>query len=171
MIHDDNPFLGDPADFNQTRRFRGRLAGAVTIVTGGTGSSITGLTVSSLLVIEGDPSVAHVVVGPNANLWDTIAESERFVIHVARSPHRHLADDFAGLRPAPGGPFTNVAWSDSEWGPVLAELPDRAFCSMTAMDEVGWSGLVTAVVDRVESSDLTDPLVYFRGGYRGIGAD
>jgi 3-hydroxy-9,10-secoandrosta-1,3,5(10)-triene-9,17-dione monooxygenase reductase component len=166
MIHDNNPFLG--SDFNQTRRFRARLARAVTIVTAGVGSSATGLTVSSLLIIEGEPSIAHVVVGPNTDLWETIAESGRFVIHVARSPHRHLSDDFAGMRPAPGGPFAGVAWSDSEWGPILTDLPDRAFCSMTSMDEEGWSGLVTAVVDQLEITDLSDPLIHFRGTYRGV---
>jgi hypothetical protein len=28
--------------------------------------------------------------------------------------------------------------------------------------------LVTAIIDRIESADLTDPLVYFRGAYRGL---
>jgi len=36
------------------------------------------------------------------------------------------------------------------------------------MSEVGYSGVVTATVDKVETSDLTDPLLYFRGGYRTI---
>ena len=84
MIHSEHPFQPDPADREQARRFRGRLAAGVTIVTAGSGSDRTGLTVSSLLVVQGEPAEVHLVVGPTTDLWDVAADSGHFVIHICR---------------------------------------------------------------------------------------
>lgn len=163
-----NPFLPSPEERDQDRRFRGRLAGPVTIVTAGTGRTRTGLTVSSLFVVEGDPGRIHLVVGPQSDLWDALQDSRRCVIHIAREPHQAAADVFAGLRPSPGGMFASMDTADSEWGPVLADLGDRAYCRLLAMEEEGWSGLVSLAIDKIEVTDLSDPLIHFRGGYRKL---
>lgn len=168
VISDENPFLPDEGDRDPNRRFRGRLAAPVTIVTAGTGSSATGLTVSSLFVIEGDPGLVTLLVGPISDLWDALASSGRCVVHVVPASDRGLADVFAGIRPSPGGMFAGLDVSDSDWGPVIASLRDRAYCRVQTMDETGWSGVVTAAIERVEIADLDDPLVYFRGGYRRL---
>lgn len=168
MIHSEHPFQPDPADHDLARRFRGRLAAGVTIVTAGPESERTGLTVSSLLVVQGEPAQAHLVVGPTTDLWAIAAESGRFVVHVCRYEDRHLADVFAGLWPSPGGLFATVATTQSEWGPVLTDLPDRAYCSFESRDEVGWSGLLVGLIEQVEVSDLEDPMVHYRSEYRRL---
>jgi flavin reductase (DIM6/NTAB) family NADH-FMN oxidoreductase RutF len=168
MIHSEHPFRPEPGDRDLARQFRGRLAAGVTIVTAGSGRDRTGLTVSSLLVIQGEPARAHIVVGPTTDLWSLAADTGRFVIHVCRYDDRSLADVFAGIWPSPGGLFTGVDTTDSEWGPVLDHLPDRAYCSFVSRDEVGWSGLIVGEIDEVEVSGLVDPLVHFRSGYRRL---
>ncbi|HEY4606482.1 MAG TPA: flavin reductase family protein [Acidimicrobiia bacterium] len=168
MIHTENPFRPGPGEGDPTRRFRGRLAAGVTIVTAGDASQRTGLTVSSLIVVEGEPAIVYLQVGPTTDLWSLLADVERFVVHVCRYEHLRLADSFAGLRPAPGGMFVGVQTTDSVWGPLLDDLPDRARCSLLAREETGWSGLVTGRIDEVEVSELTDPLIHFRGGYRRL---
>lgn len=165
-IHTDHPFLPDPADRDQARRFRGRLAAPVTIVTAGEGDDKTGLTVSSLVVVEGEPPIVVLVVGPNSDLWDALGSSGRFVIHVCGAGESGRAEVFAGLRPSPGGIFAGSATVQTEWGPVLIDLKDRAFCRLLDRREVGYSGLVTGSIDRVEVTALEDPLAYFRGTYR-----
>jgi flavin reductase (DIM6/NTAB) family NADH-FMN oxidoreductase RutF len=170
MIHSGHPFRPDPGDRDLARQFRGRLAAGVTIVTAGADSTRTGLTVSSLLVIQGDPALAHLVVGPTTDLWAVASATGRFVIHICRYDDRHLADVFAGLWPAPGGPFATAGSSHSDWGPVLDDLPDRAYCSFESGDELGWSGLMVGSIDRVEVSELKDPMVHYRSGYRRLHA-
>lgn len=169
MIHSDNPFVDDPGSRDPVRRFRGRLLAPVTIVTAGEGDDRTGLTVSSLNVIEGEPGRVQAVVGPTTDLWETALGHGRFVVHVCGERHRALAEVFAGLRPSPGGIFSGVDLTVSEWGPVLTDLGDRAFCTFEGRDEVGYSGIVTGRIDRVEIADLTTPLAYFRGQYRSLG--
>lgn len=168
MIHPEHPFADLPEDRDPVRRFRGRLANPVTIITSGEGDQRTGLTVSSLFVAEGEPGRLHAVVGPNSDLWDVAAETERFVVHVCGVEETGLAEVFAGLRPSPGGLFATTSTMPSKWGPLLDELPDRLFCSLESRTESGYSGVFVGVVDDVELSDIEDPLVYFRGVYRTL---
>ncbi|HWB88407.1 MAG TPA: flavin reductase family protein [Acidimicrobiia bacterium] len=168
MIHGEHPFAPDASQLDPVRRFRGRLTAPVAVVTSGSQDSMTGLTVSSLLVIEGDPGRVQLVVGPTSDLWDSIEATSRFVIHVCREPDRHVAEVFSGSRPSPGGVFAGLEITPSEWGPVIASLTTRAFCTLETADEMGWSGLVTARIDRVETEAFDDPLSYFRGRFRTI---
>ena len=167
-IHSDHPFAPDPADRDETRRFRGRLASPVTIVTAGTKDEPHGLTVSSLIVIEGDRPQLQAVIGPTTDLWYAIEETRRFVVHVCLEGHGPRSDVFAGLRPSPGGPFAAVETEASDWGPVIADIGDRAYCRAISLNEVGYSGLVDAEVEEFELTEMTSPLVYFRGRYRTI---
>lgn len=140
----------------------------MTIFTSGDEMTRTGLTVSSMVVVEGEPGLVQAVVGPTTDLWDLVEESGRFVVHVCAADDRDLAQVFAGLRPSPGGVFAGVDVAQSDWGPVLQRLGNRAFCTFLDKRESGYSGLVTGRIDRVAISNLTDPLVYFRGNFHGL---
>ena len=164
-----NPFVPPIEEREPLRRFRGRLAAPVTIVTAGAETGRAGLTVSSLFVIEGEPGRIHLVVGPVTDLWDAIERTGRCVVHIAQARHRGVADVFAGLRPSPGGPFAAVETIASEWGPVITDMPDRAYCRTLSLSEAGWSGVIETEVDRVELSEGERPLVHHRGSYLGLG--
>ena len=168
-IHEgENPFIPPDAERDPIRRLRGRLAAPVTIVTAGDDSGRAGLTVSSLMLAEGDPGSVHFLLGPTADVYDVIERTDRFVVHVLAQEHRTISEVFAGRRPNPGGPFVGVAVTDTDWGPVLDAVADRAFCSGISVVEYGYSLLVSAGIDDVVVADLTDPLTYFRGSYRSL---
>lgn len=171
MIHGDHPFVPPPSERDPVRRLRGRLAAPVTILTAGSGRDRTGLTVSSLILVEGETPAVQGVVGPTTDLWHRLGDTGRFVLHVCAERDRALADVFAGVRPNPGGPFAGLEVEDTVWGPEIAGIPHRAFCTVDDRTERGWTGVVTASVDRIEVGELTDPLVYFRGAYRGLRRD
>jgi flavin reductase (DIM6/NTAB) family NADH-FMN oxidoreductase RutF len=164
-----NPFIPNEAERDPNRRFRGRLASPVSIFTAGDGPDRAGLTVSSLLMVEGDPGLVVAVVGPLTDLWDSLQMSGRFIVHLCGYEDFDLADVFAGRRPSPGGMFAAVDVEQTDWGPVISRLGDRLFCRVVGTDERGWSGVVTGEIDQVVVTDLADPLVHFRGGYRRLG--
>ncbi len=168
-IRGEHPFRTPEPARDPARRLRGRLAAPVTIVTAGTGEGRTGLTVSSIVVAEGDPPLVYTLVGSATDLWVAIAETGRFVVHVATARDRVTADVFAGLRPSPGGLFAGRDVEETEYGPVLADLGNRAYCTMREGREESYSVLVSGAIDRVEIDELTDPLAYFRGAYRVLG--
>lgn len=168
-IHEgEHPFVPPEDERDPVRRLRGRLAGPVTIVTAGDGTDRAGLTVSSLMLAEGDPGSVHFLLGPTADVYDAMVRTDRLVVHVLAHDDRTLSEVFAGRRPSPGGPFAGLAVTDTEWGPVIDEIADRAYCSGISVVEHGYSLLVSARIDEVGVSDLTDPLLYFRGSYRDL---
>jgi flavin reductase (DIM6/NTAB) family NADH-FMN oxidoreductase RutF len=166
-IHSDHPFLEPESERDPGRRLRGRLGGAVTLWTSGSGTGRTGLTISSVMVAHGDPAHVLGLVDPESDLAATVAEGGTAVVQVLQWSHRDLADAFAGVAPAPGGPFRMGSWDESEWGPVLRGVSAWAGIRFAARGvEVGWSLLLDGVVEHVELSEETaPPLVHRRGRY------
>ncbi|MDX2342882.1 MAG: flavin reductase family protein [Acidimicrobiia bacterium] len=168
-VHDDHPFETPSDQRDPARRFRGRMAAPVTIVTSGHGDHRTGLTVSSLVVAEGDPSRVYFLLGSTTDLFYGVEETGKFVVHVLEQGDQALADVFAGLRPSPGGRFTDLNVEQTEWGPVLTDLKTRAYCTFEGGDEETFFIVAEGRVDKLELSDIDKPLVYFRGRYRTLG--
>jgi flavin reductase (DIM6/NTAB) family NADH-FMN oxidoreductase RutF len=158
-IHSGHPFA-DP-DPDPIRRFRGRLTGTVALVTSGR----AGLTVSSLMVANGEPARVLALVDPDSDLADEVGRTGRAVVQLLSWPHRDLADAFAGTSPSPGGPFRAGSFEDTDWGPRLVDATTWAGTTLESAVPVGWSTLLTLVVEVVTVGDDDQPLVHRRGRY------
>lgn len=159
-----DPFAAG-ATIDTVRRLRGRLAAPVTVWTAydseGRG---TGITVSSVMVAEGEPASVLGLVGPLSDFWEAAQASGRFIVHVLASEARRVADQFA-LR-YPGDPFEDVSVSRTGWGPSLDAAALRARCSVSGFLEVGYQLLVRGVLDGADLPDEdTSPLIHYRGRY------
>jgi flavin reductase (DIM6/NTAB) family NADH-FMN oxidoreductase RutF len=161
-IHASHPFAhpDDPA-----RRLRGRVGGRVTLWTSGAGADRAGLTVSSVMVAAGEPVRVLALVDPDSDLAVRLLDTRRAVLALLRWRHRDLAEAFAGLLPAPGGPFRLGDFADMPWGPVLGDAAGWAGMELAEARPVGWSLLVQAVVGTLELGDDADPLLHRRGRY------
>ncbi|CAN5617875.1 hypothetical protein BH11ACT8_BH11ACT8_13640 [soil metagenome] len=162
-IHDTHPFADPTPD--PARRLRGRLGGAVSLWTAGTPEARAGLTVSSLLLANGEPPRLIALLDPDSDLADVLHGVDRAVVHLLSWHHRDLAEAFAGLAPAPGGVFRLATFESSPYGPVLADAAVRAFVTVESSVEVGWSLQVTCVVDDLVVGDDEAPLRHYRGRY------
>jgi flavin reductase (DIM6/NTAB) family NADH-FMN oxidoreductase RutF len=160
-IHDSHPFA-DP-DPDPARRFRGRLGGTATLWTAGSDADRAGLTLTSVLVVLGEPARVLGLVDPDSDLADAVAATGRAVVQLLTWPDRDLAEGFAGTAPAPGGVFRQADFVDTEWGPRLAHLTTWAGVRLEETSEVGWSRLLTCVVEHLEVGADTDPLLHRRG--------
>lgn len=140
--------------------------------TRGEGWQAAGLTVSSVMLAEGEPSVLCALVDPDSDFADELEPGGRAVVNVLRWRHRQLADVFAGLHPSPGGPFQTGSWSLSPAGLVLEDAAAVAYVTVADVRPAGWSSLVTATVDDIQLTDVAedDLLAYARGRYRTISA-
>jgi len=163
-IHTSNPFSADP---DPVRRFRGRLGGAVSLWTAGEGTERAGLTVSSLMVANGDPGRVLGLLDPDATLGEVLEETGLGVVQLLEWADRDLADAFGGVAPAPGGPFTLGTWTQTSHGPALASR-SRALVRVESTTEVGWSVLVTATIEDIALADERQPLEHRRGRYRHL---
>ncbi len=163
-IHTDHPFATPDGERDPLRRVRGRMAAPVTVWTTGTGQGRHGLTISSVVVAEGEPAHVLGLVDEDSDFWTSAPQT--VVVNVLGAPHRYLADVFAGAAPSPGGMFMQGEWDDSAWGPVLHDAAGWIGLRLVPEPrEIGWRLLVDGVVEHAAVGDV-DPLIHLRGRYR-----
>ena len=162
-IHHENPFVDPPASRDALRQFRGRLPAPVTVVAIGDGSARVGLTVSSLLIVVGEPGYLVVMVDPDSDLGSALAPDRILTVSVLGPNDTYLAEAFARLAPAPGGLFRLGRWTQTDWGPVLEGSAWLAG-TVTDLHQLGRTLQVTARVENVDLS-RTGVLVHQRGRY------
>jgi flavin reductase (DIM6/NTAB) family NADH-FMN oxidoreductase RutF len=160
-IHTTHPFA-DPAP-DPARRFRGRLGGTVTLWTSGHDAGRAGLTVTSVLVVLGEPGRVLGLVDPEADLAAAVERSGTAVVQLLSWSDRDLAEGFAGVAPAPGGVFRQASFVDTPWGPRLERATTWAGVTLEDARDLGWSRLLTCVMEHVEIGEDLDPLVHRRG--------
>jgi 3-hydroxy-9,10-secoandrosta-1,3,5(10)-triene-9,17-dione monooxygenase reductase component len=164
-IHRTDPFAVAEQDKSPIRRLRGRLAQPVTLWTA---PGPAGLTVSSMLVADGEPGRVLGLIDEESDLWDAVERGGVFAVSPLGPADRQLADRFAGLMPAPGGLFAAGEWVSTAYGPVPATAGTWAGCRLTGHRPAGWALLAEAVVEHVEAGVPADPLIHFRGRYREL---
>ena len=167
-IHSGHPFATDD---DPVRRLRARLGGAVTLWTAGEGDAPrgwSGLTVSSVMLAHGETPRLLALVDPDSDLADVVERTGRAVVHLLSWHHRDLADAFAGVAPAPGGPFRMSPFTPTSHGPRLADATSYTAVEVESAVEVGWSLLLTCplVVPGLVVGEDDDALLHRRGRYR-----
>lgn len=162
-IHSGHPFADESRE--PARQFRSRLGGRVTLWSAGVGRERAGLTVSSLMVCGGELWRVLGLLHPDADLVDSLQQTGRATIALLSSGDAHLAEAFAGLAPAPGGPFRLADFAQTAWGPVP---PGDTWLGvrLESLVEVGWSLLATCVIEHAVIGADAAPLHHTRGEYR-----
>jgi flavin reductase (DIM6/NTAB) family NADH-FMN oxidoreductase RutF len=163
-IHSEHPFLPPPDRRDAVRQLRGRLPAPVTLVTTGADEHRVGLTVSSVLVVQGEPGQVIALVDPDSDLGEALGVGGRIAVSVLTQGDGLLADTFGGVAPAPGSPFRVGTWQQTPFGPVRAGVSWLG-AQVTSLTGLGWS---LQVVARIESVTLTEApaLIHQHGRYR-----
>ncbi|MGC4112390.1 MAG: flavin reductase [Nocardioides sp.] len=164
-IHAEHPFRDPEPD--PLRRFRGRVGSTVSLWTSGAEQARAGLTVTSFLVAAGRRAACSACWTPTPTSPSGWSRPVRRWCSCWAWEHRELADVFAGTAPAPGGMFRQAEFAQTTWGPRLTSAGSWAGVRLESRQDVGWSTLVTTVVEHLEVSDDDDPepLWHRRGRY------
>lgn len=163
----EDPFAVPEAERQPGRRLRGRLVAPVTVWTAGAADHRVGLTVSSVLVVEGEPPQLLGTVDPLSELRDALEEEGRFVVHVLDDGDRKLAAAFAGTYPL--RPFEGVEVEDTGHGPRIAGDRTVARCRFETAERVGHLDLVRGSIEHVElATDASRPSAFYRGRFRRL---
>jgi 3-hydroxy-9,10-secoandrosta-1,3,5(10)-triene-9,17-dione monooxygenase reductase component len=161
-----NPWADPLSERDPVRQARARLPAPVTVWTAGD-VSWAGLTVSSVMVAQGEPGRLLGLIGPDTDLAEIIDHTGSFVVHllVDRPEHRRLARHFAGTLDAAAGLLRTEA---SSHGPRLLAVPDQLACRVSRRAPSGWSQLVEAEIEDVRlTSPGSEPgLLWCRGDFR-----
>ena len=165
------PFAVPAERRDPARRWRGRLVAPVTIWTAGRPPGGAGLTVSSILVAEGEPARLLGLIDPTSAFWEAMQETRAFVVHVLAVGDRGLAERFSEVRPPIRGPFERLDVAESPWGPVLGGNRPRAACRLAGSAPRGHGELVEGIIEQLELHDPEDPLAYLHGRYRSLAGE
>jgi flavin reductase (DIM6/NTAB) family NADH-FMN oxidoreductase RutF len=157
-IHSGHPF---PTEDDPVRRLRGRVTSRVSLWT----AADAGLTVSSLMVANGDPARVLCLLDPDSDLGESLAPGDPLIVQLLTWRHRNVAEAFAGVAPAPGGPFRTAEFTDTEWGRRLVDATTWAGVRVESAEPRGWSILVTATIEHVEAGEDDEPLFHHRGRF------
>ena len=142
----------------------------MTVFTSGQNDEKAGLTISSLVIAEGEPAVLLAVVDPLSRLQEQAIETGRLVVHVLGADEARIAGLFAGNYP--GDPFEATEYEESEYGPVLVGDRSVVRCRYLSSEPLGFQGLLRAEIRSIElADDRHDPLVWYRGRYRRLSPD
>jgi len=154
----------DPAQF---RQLLGRFATGVTVVTTrDPAGRPVGMTASSVASVSLAPPLVLVSVDQQNDLHPALRAAQRFVLNVLASDQEAVSRRFAEDHP---NRFDGIGYRETKHGiPVLEGVLASIECEKQAEapggDHTVFFGLVTggAVSDR-------RPLLYYRGGYAGLG--
>jgi 3-hydroxy-9,10-secoandrosta-1,3,5(10)-triene-9,17-dione monooxygenase reductase component len=163
-----DPFATPPDRRSPARRLRGRLLAPVTVWTAGSPSAGAALTVSSVLVAEGEPARVLGLIDPTSALWEAARQAGAFVVHVLAAGDRALAERFAEIRPPIRGAFAGLEAASSPWGPMLGGRRSWVACRLAGSTPAGYAELVEGVIERLERRDGEDPLAFLHGRYVSV---
>lgn len=168
-IHSEHPFMPPEGDRDPLRRLRGRLPAPVTVWAVGQGRERRGLTVSSLLIADGEPGMVAGLIDEDSDLADALTDV--CTINLLTLRDVTMADAFGGVGPAPGGPFTLGSWQDTPWGPALDGGAGWLGARLLPGERrhLGWGLLIEATIEHIEIGDA-EPMVHVRGRYRDNGS-
>jgi hypothetical protein len=139
-------------------------------VTGWTAGQLpggAGLTVSLVLVPQGQPARLLGLLDPTSVVWETVLEPRVLVVQVLAAGDQALAERCSKVRPPIRGSFERLAVAGSPWSGAGGSRPGAA-CRLAGSTPVGYAELVQGQVEQLELPDLEDPLASRHGGSRSV---
>lgn len=146
-------------------------AGAVTIIAVGPTGGRTGLTATAMCSVTDSPPTILICVNRNASAHDLIARHGTFCANVLADGQQELAMRFAGKAGLAGEQrFSEADWTTSATGaPVLKGALASLDCEVVGTHEHETHTIYFGRVRAAGVNPDAAPLVYFRGGFVGVG--
>lgn len=151
------------------RRVMGHFATGVTVVTSHDGAGkLGGLTANSVASVSLDPPLVLVCVDKTSDSYPLFGASQSFAINILANEQETLSRRFAK---SGGDKFTGVAYRVGTTGcPILGDTIAFLDCRVRYTFEAGDHTIYVGEAVEIEVRSESDPLLYFRGGYRNLSA-
>ena len=142
-----------------------RLAGAVHLITTSDGENKQGLTATAVCSLTVSPPTLVACVNKSASAHNSILENRIFAVNVLAENQRNLAQLFAD-NTAVNKRFESGEWRSGVTGaPVLSGTLCSFDCRLVESVDRSTHTLFVGEAVGVSYDDLTNPLMYFDGGY------
>jgi flavin reductase (DIM6/NTAB) family NADH-FMN oxidoreductase RutF len=147
-----------------------RLAGAVSIVTVGSGAERNGLTVTSMTSVSLAPPTLLFCINHLSSSWPVLLRRRCFGVNVLAARHKRLADQFAGRMGHDGpGRYVGGEWRTLATGaPILADALASFDCEV---DQTICKHSHEIIIGRIRATTAhkgDTPLLYWERSYEDI---
>ena len=164
-VHDDAESLA------AARRFRdvlGRFASGVTVVTSVSGGEPVGLTCQSFSSVSLDPPLVMFIPARTSRAWPAIQRSGRFCVNFLAADQAAVSNQMASRG---SDKYAGIDWTPAPatGSPVLPGTVGFVDCTIHAVHEAGDHYIVVGRVQHLEIGEAEEPLLFYRGQYRGLG--
>lgn len=161
------PAAIDAAVFKHAMR---HLAGAVSVITTGTGADRTGFTASSVSSFSADSPSILVSLNRASSSWPILAQNGRFCVNLLAEDQQAVAEAFSGRGGIRGADrYLGADWHRFASGGIgLVGALASIDCDLEeAIERHSHAILIGAVRDVILTAGA-QPLLYWHGGYRRI---
>ncbi|HEY8583164.1 MAG TPA: flavin reductase family protein [Capillimicrobium sp.] len=158
------PATGAQRDF---RTAIGHFATGVTIVTATGPQGHAGLTTNAVASLSLDPLLLTVAFDNSSRTLPVVRAAGRFAVNILRAGQEELAAVFASKRVAEEK-FEAVTHNVDHGVPVLDDALAWIVCDVHELLPGGDHTIGVGAVTALSFDEEGDPLVFFRGAYRGL---
>lgn len=159
-----------PVDQTRFREVLGRFATGVTVVTALWEGRPVGLAVNSFTSVSLVPPLVAFCVSTASTTWPRIKSANAFCVNVLSEDQEAMSRVFAQRAPARDR-FTGIGWRPApSGGPVLDGVLAWIDCELEAEHDGGDHRIVVGRVRHLDVDHDGRPLVFYRGGYGGLGS-
>jgi len=151
------------------RRVMGHFATGVTIVTSHDGAGkLGGLTANAVASVSLDPAMVLICVDKKSDSYPLFGASRSFAINILAKDQETLSRRFAK---SGGDKFTGTGYRLGVTGtPILTDTVGHLECTVRHEFDAGDHTIFVGEAVDIAVSSESDPLLYFRGGYRNLSA-
>ncbi len=157
-----------PIDAAEFRRFCGRFATGVTIVTTmDREGRPAGMTATSFASVSLEPPLVSLAIGHEATIYPAMCDADRFTVNILDSRQEALSRRFAESLPER---FDGIGWQQSAERHVLIDgALGHICCRKWRTFEAGDHTIFVGEVTGGSVAEHGEPLLYYRGGYTEAG--
>lgn len=162
--------IAGAASPDQVRHAMARVAGAVSIVTVGTGEERTGLTVTSMTSVSLTPPMLLFCINHLSSAWPVLQRNRCFAVNVLAARHKRMADQFAGRMGHDGpGRYVGGEWRTLTTGAaVLADALIAFDCEVEQTISKHSHEIVIGQIRATSAPRGDSPLIYWERSYEDI---
>lgn len=160
----------DAVDVSAFKQAMRNLAGAVSVITVGTGENRTGFTATSVSSFSAEPPTILVSLNRNSSSWSALREAGSFAVNILTDGQSAIADRFAGRGGIKGNDrYVGWDWNRLDSGNLgLSRAVAVIDCELDEAIERHSHAIVLGRVRSVELSTDLQPLLYWRGQYQQL---
>ena len=154
-----------------SKRFRtvlGHYPTGISVITANSTDRPVGMAVGTFTSVSLEPPLVAFMPAKSSTTWPHIREAGRFCVNILSKGQQDVCQAFSSRS---DDKFNGISWRSSPLGsPVIDDVVAWVDCEIAQVVESGDHFIVIGKVNGLDVGKQTEPLMFFKGGYSGLGS-